>query len=351
MRNLPNLVVIIAIFAGCGESAVRTPAADQAGALAATAVAKILARTIDSKHVRYRPSAIPSAAGGLAAIHGWLLSGSGHGFSLELVTVAGDANGLTLQRFAFKDSLARPAKSTGTDYPESSGTVLLARARLPRGEAATLLGAWRSILAGTVERIEDPPEPVIANPDGTFTISGRSHFVSSSSDYVISVHLAGAAGPLADQRFCGYADTDSSLATFSSLSLREALALAVPATAWEEVTTVDDGQRATFSRVFLDHLPDLAAPHYWWWVRERALLLAARFGDRSLVPAILPMLAAPTAVAIPAAGSDASLRRSRFQAATALAGITGTDLRFGPDGAALPIDETAAAYRKLLAGR
>lgn len=85
----------------------------------------------------------------------------------------------------------------------------------------------------------------------------------------------------------------------------------------------------------------LAGKGCWWWIRECSLDLASVYGTIALVPQILPMLDY----------REGSVDRVRYEAAAALAGITGEDCRFAPDGTALPITETRRCYFEAFAPR
>jgi hypothetical protein len=83
----------------------------------------------------------------------------------------------------------------------------------------------------------------------------------------------------------------------------------------------------------------------WWWVREHMVAMAGAFGDETLLPLLARFLEPEYA------DGKSSRARSAAAACTALAGLTGVELRFDDIGVPLFVPDAALAYRELLRGR
>ncbi|MBM4061096.1 MAG: hypothetical protein FJ265_08375 [Planctomycetes bacterium] len=79
-----------------------------------------------------------------------------------------------------------------------------------------------------------------------------------------------------------------------------------------------------------------------WFVRELMVALAAAFGNESLVPSLLDFVQPRYAE------GKSSMARTAAHACTALAAITGVDLRFDDRGAPRPLADVAKDYRERL---
>lgn len=159
----------------------------------------------------------------------------------------------------------------------------------------------------------------------------------SSYNFVTDIQGLGSPEP---SRFCGY-ECSAERLQFEALRAAERWEWqfldGLKAAAKAEPTPA---ARRLFSEFFRSELPHWKS---WWWVRDRMLGMAAECGDDTLREPLATFLTPEFTQARKGDPQTASV------AATALAKITGVDLRFGADGSARPIVEVAAAYRELLA--
>lgn len=157
----------------------------------------------------------------------------------------------------------------------------------------------------------------------------------SSMDFVVSIQGLGAPEPTS---FCGYRGS----------AVRPRYAGLLAACLWcsrfrEGAGEVSQGPptaaaKLVFSRAFRSELP---LCREWWWVIDRMLGLAASFGDETLREPLAGLLAMTR--------KGKRVDPAAEGAATALAAITGVDLRFASDGKPRPLEDVAAAYLQLLA--
>ncbi len=101
-------------------------------------------------------------------------------------------------------------------------------------------------------------------------------------------------------------------------------------------------QRKYFSERFVAAAPRFE-DEYAWWVRDRYVKLAGKLGGPELVPILVDVLRVRLAEvhkAKPEGGADSRL----VDTVSALAGVTGWDARFNPDGSPRPPKEVAQEY-------
>ncbi len=101
-------------------------------------------------------------------------------------------------------------------------------------------------------------------------------------------------------------------------------------------------QRKYFAERFVAASPRFE-DEYAWWVRDRYVKLAGKLGGPELVPILLDVLRARLAEvqkAKPEGGADGRL----VDTVSALAGVTGWDARFNPDGSPRPPEKVAREY-------
>jgi hypothetical protein len=317
MRYL-RLFALLACVLGSGV-AEETPLPDDPREAAAALLEQ--SRGVLFEPERY-PWTMPAELPAAGVLSGWLVYGSGHGFSLDVIVVrlAGDA--LALDRFPFKDSLIR--KGPEPAWPDSEGRQPQLRATLDAGHGRRLADILRWIASASITAVP---------PDDEFGVRR----MSSSSDIVMAMELATGGQRLA-ARVCGYRGSALDEISLRPGAVRLAIARCVDAAAWQPVATTD-ADRNRFSDVFLALVPEFGQERYWWWVKERSVVLSAGFGDRRLIPFLLAQLDR---------AGDASVARCRYESVSALAGITGSDFRFGEDGKSKPLEAVMDAYRAAL---
>lgn len=263
------------------------------------------------------------------------VGGSGHGQTLELGRLVAGEGGVTT---LLSVRVQRAGRAEETDFPDDQPWALEVRRRPLAGEELrTLLLTLASI--GRVEVVPPPSRPVVENEDGTVEGRGGGGW-SSSRDFCAAVGAVGVGAPL-EEAFAGYA---SSYREEAYARPAAAVRLLREASRGEGAVDVagDESVRAAFAealRLIRPHLDQSG----WWWVRERILVV----GGRLAAPAVAPYA---LEVALGEGGTGASDERSRNRAVTALALVTGEELRFDDSGRPRPVAEIAADYAALLGG-
>ena len=248
-----------------------------------------------------------------------LISGWGHGSSLAIWVWRPGGEVVRGHRFVLQGRAQR------TGFPEDLGAVGYATVTIAPSE-------YRSLVAGLRTTVEAKLMAWWAGP------TRGSSF--SSANFTIS--FAGLDGT-SPTRFCGYKGSSDRL---RYAGLRAATGLHDRFTEGKPLAATDLTPQAKhlFSELFRREQSAWAAGgDSWWWVRERMVSMARDCGDDTLREPLAQYLA-PEYVSAPHSRS-----RTAAKAVTALAAITGTDLRFAADGTPRPVAEVAAAYRELLA--
>ena len=189
---------------------------------------------------------------------------------------------------------------------------------------------FEALIARTrVALVAKPHLVLLYNPKSLgISLGGIS---TSSHDFYLRLHLVGSTTHPIDRAFSGY---DSSDAQDQTLPMRLATApidalLASLPLAPQPTITADD--KALFSRRFLATMSD-APKQYWWWVEERFVALAPRFGTIDIVPLLAKIATWP---------SGSSSDRIRPVALEAIATITGWDPRVDEHGKTRSTEEAA----------
>lgn len=164
--------------------------------------------------------------------------------------------------------------------------------------------------------------------------SSPSHWMNTND---FAVMLLGANTSEATSAFCGYRSSTSLIAYPTLAAARDwHLRVADDCNLRPAVATNDD--RRLFAD-FWQRSRERCSEANWWFVRERMIAMAGAFGDASLVPSLLDYVQPHFA------DGKHSEQRTAAHACTALAALTGIDLRFDDGGEPRPVADVAKAYR------
>lgn len=269
-------------------------------------------------HVRLR-AVDPAASPAGPAPDVTVISGSGHAFSLDLIAFrAEDGDCWRVHEFRYRRG---PPRSS---FPGDEAEMVYSTGRLDGPAYRALVAGLRTILAAQLS-------PWWAGP---------AHCDWSSTDSVVAC-LRGLERPDgAPVSFCGYRGSMGRIAQLVPVAAVEWVwgsLSALPPLSREQA---DPRARRVFSEVFRTELPVWA---HGGWVHERLLGLARDSGDETLQAPLATYLEAVVSGRAPPDSRPAA------QACTALAAITGNELRFTAAGRPRSVSEVARDYLALLA--
>ncbi len=249
-----------------------------------------------------------------------VMTGSGHGQGLSLWVWQPDGAIVRGHRFLFERGAAR------SDFPEDCDGIRYGTVSLDADTYLNLIAGLQTILQAELIPWWSGPE----------------HWRRSScANFVVSI--GGLRQPEQPPlQYCGY-DTSSAWRNFAPL---------LAAAAWHHGFVSDPdaiamqpaaaASRPVFCDAFLQTQPSWSNDSSWWWVRERMLLMARDCGDSTLLVPLAAFLAPRFS------NGGSSEGRTAAIAVSAIAAITGNDLRFADDGKPRPIADVAADYLERL---
>jgi hypothetical protein len=189
--------------------------------------------------------------------------GSGHGFTLRWVRFKPGKDGVEVLQL--KLVLGRVPYET--KWPPDRAPLEVRRGTMDPAEYAGLLRVVATLGAATLK--ERP--------------SGRS--VGSSADFWVSARVASAEKELLEASWAGYRSSGMEHAYAQPRAIVEFADERVQAAVKLEEATLTAGERAWISgKVVRDWSRIDREKSFWWWVRERYLILAGVAGDASLLP-------------------------------------------------------------------
>lgn len=228
--------------------------------------------------------------------------GSGHGGSLRIA------------RFEVDDQRVRVRVIDSSHYHAPGSSVRT-------GEVAASDFA-RLVARSRVALLARPHLIHIARTDGGM---GAFSISTSSNDFHLSLAIRDVDGRVTARHFTGYAGTREQETILPMRFGTEGFTKLLATLPLAETEPTDDDRRF-FSERFVDTM----AGNPYWWVRERYVSLAARFGTVDVVPAL---------VTLARQKGDASVARTREKALATIAAITGWDPRKADDGSDRTEDE------------
>lgn len=242
--------------------------------------------------------------------------GSGHGQNLTLVRLRRRGGTVEALRLAFQ----------GESFHSGPGDAFaVERGSVPASALDAILPAARALV---LARLEERPRGDDAARSGFF----------SSGDFHGLLRLQDAAGHVMERAFTGYPSSEEQFDSMPMAEIGELLFDLLDKKIRWAAAPIDADARAFFTWRYL--AAGLTPPpgRATWWVRERLVTMAETVGTPALIPSLLELSSTED--------QDASVERTRAEAVTSLAALTGFDVRKDAQGAARKIEEAAADYRR-----